>query len=287
MSENDNNNAKLERRAAAAVNQYSSNETLPILGDKEPGQTIVKLGDQATEHVITPAPAPEKGRVFIKRDLRNQDVLREKDKIAYVNLVKQVAERMRNSGRGVVPDFPADMSAEAIGQVFADANELLKQEAASMQDSQAARREEFSRRLRESIIHCDYCGERLGWAPESEEKHLARCNAYKTHLKEEQEKEAKRRLYTHRFENIFKEIVNAKNRHEFKEATAELNFARAEALSTQDPIILKIVEDGVDKRVSSESESSVGGNFKEMNMMKVIELRALADEIESWMSGRE
>jgi hypothetical protein len=37
MSENDNNNAKLERRAAAAVNQYSSNETLPILGDKEPG----------------------------------------------------------------------------------------------------------------------------------------------------------------------------------------------------------------------------------------------------------
>jgi hypothetical protein len=44
-----------------------------------------------------------------------------------------------------------------------------------------------------------------------------------------------------------KEISDAKNRDDFKQATDELLFAQAEAISTKDPIILQTMHEIVDK----------------------------------------
>jgi hypothetical protein len=144
------------------------------------------------------------------------------------NLVLQVVERMRNGGTGVVPDFPVDMSAEGIGQVYAQAKELLKQEEASMQDEQASKRAEFRRRLLASRPVCEACGLQISsWRDEALEEHQEKCSAYQSKVKARVEFENRRRNYERRWSKLIdRDIQNAASGlHEVADVIRELEFA--------------------------------------------------------------
>src|SRR5215212_6009805 len=125
----------------------------------------------------------------------------ETQKKQYGNLVKEVAQHLKNGGRGIVPNFPGDMTAAAIGKVFESAKELLKREAISVEAERQEKKDDFRRSLME-WLNCQFCGERMGRTHDlyAEDKHLPNCKAYQTHIKTQADNEGKKRLYTTKFQ---------------------------------------------------------------------------------------
>src|SRR5688572_12514880 len=175
---NANNNSKERKTAAEVINELSN------IGDQSPGETIIRSeGVFPSEHIIRAAPERTRDNSinFIRKSNVDPNKTANEQKVQYNNLVRMVADRMRNGGSGVVPEFPTDMTAQAIGEIYAQAQEYLKQEQASMEDEQAARREEFRRRLVASRPVCEACGLQLSsWRTESEDEHKEKCGAYQS-----------------------------------------------------------------------------------------------------------